>query len=618
MDPIAMNVKGVTDLVRSGLNKSQGKGDGTQEGVQGDLISSLELKMSDPDLLDLASKAESKYAAYESKVKPRQQQNKIFYLGRQAEGSPDATDSPMSANLLFEAEETFLPAALAKNPEPVVWSDDSEEGEAQAKDVKTMLQYHSDILVLRRKLTRGTRQWGVNFLGVWKHGWDEKVGDIKLETRDARRFVFDPDGQIDEYGDYRGGLLGERIPTTAQDLADLFPASAAYIAVMCDGQMGTPVQYTDWWSDEFTFTTFKNRVLDKSKNVFYNYEKSTTELDEDGVPSETVTPARNHFARPKMPYTFLSVFSTGEHPHDDTGLIEQNIPQQRKLTKRTEQVTLNLDRSNNSLGLSGANFNEETAKQAATAMRKGNPILIPAGGPVKDAIARFPAEGFPESAFRDIENTKNDLRSIFGVQGISAQHQDEDTTARGMILNQQYDTTRIGGGIGDALEQVADNIFNWWVQLYYVFYNDKHYASILGQMRAVEYVKFSNADLNRRLVVSVAPNSMKPKDEVTEMNQALALWDKGAMDPKTLFTILDFPDPQKTAEQVTLWKVDPQTYMRLNFPEIFQEVQASQQAAMTQAGGVAPEQANGEPAPAISAEPASAALANVPLNAPAQ
>ncbi len=232
---------------------------------------------------------------------------------------------------------------------------------------------------------------------------------------------------------------------------------------------------------------------------------------------------------------------------------------------------------------------------------------------MSDAIARFPAEGFPPAAFNDVENTKTDLRSIFGVQGISAQPQNEDTTARGMILNQQYDTTRIGGGIGDALEQVADNIFNWWVQLYYVFYDEKHYAAVLGQMRAVEYVKFSNADLNRRLVVSVAPNSMKPKDEVTEMNQALALWDKQAMDPKTLFTILDFPDPQKTAEQVTLWIVDKSTYMRMNFPEIFQEVQASQQAALAAGGGVPPEQANGEPAPGLEAPPASAALANAPL-----
>ncbi len=365
MDPVSMNVKGVHDLVRSGTNKTRAGGKEDEEGVIGDQESALDLKKTDAELLDIAAKADSKYAPYESKVKPRQEQNKIFWLGKQSEGSPDASDSPMAANLLFEAEETFLPAALAKNPEPVVWSDDSEEGEKQAKDVKTMLQYHSDVLVLRRKLTRGTRQWGVNFLGAWRHGWDDKVQDIKLETIDAKKFVFDPDGYIDEYGDYRGGPLGLRNKVTAERLTEMFPKHAAYITVMVDGAMGTVCQYTEWWTDDFTFVTFKNKILDKAKNPFFNYQKTTQELGQDGAPEETVTEGKNHFAHAKMPFTFLSVFSMGEHPHDDTGLIEQNIPQQRRLTKRTDQISINLDRSNNSIGLSGRNFNEETARQSS-------------------------------------------------------------------------------------------------------------------------------------------------------------------------------------------------------------------------------------------------------------
>lgn len=621
LDPVSMNVKGVTDLVRSGLNKTSGAPDGSQEGIIGEQVDELELKLNDADLLALANTTEAKYAPYEGKVKPRQEQNKIFYLGRQSQGDASVASEPMAANLLFEAEETFLPAALSKNPEPVVWSDDSTEGEQQAKDVKTMLQYHADVLVLRRKLNRMTRQWGVNFLGVLKHGLDADTGDIKLETRDAKVFVFDPDATIDEYGDYRGGLLGERCRSTAGKLAEMFPKHAAFITVMCDGAMGTPVQYTEWWSDRYTFVTFKNRVLDKAKNPHFNYQKSVKEIDEDGAVVDRLEEPSNHFAKPKMPYTFLSVFSFGEHPHDDTGLIEQNIPQQRQISKRTTQIDTNLDRSNNSIGLSGQNFNEETGKQAATALREGRPIIIPTGGPVKDAIARFDAQGFPAAVFSQLENTKNDLRSIFGVQGISAQQPDEDQTARGMILNQQYDTTRIGGGIGDALEQVADNVFNWWAQLYKVHYDVDHYAMILGQMRATQYVTFSARDLTRRMVISVAPNSMKPKDEVTEMNLAQALYDKGVLDPKTLLTILDFPDPQKTAEQAVLWKLDPMLYAQLNFPEMFKLIQQKQMdaaaALLANPGdGVPPEDTTEPPPPeGISAPPANSGLDQVPIPA---
>ena len=134
----------------------------------------------------------------------------------------------------------------------------------------------------------------------------------------------------------------------------------------------------------------------------------------------------------------------------------------------------------------------------------------------------------------------------------------------------------------------------------------------------MEYVTFSGKDINRRLVVSVAPNSMKPKDEVTEMNQALALWEQKAMDPKTLLTILDFPDPQKTAEQVVLWTLDPMLYAQVNFPEVFAKMQAKAAAAVVPpGGGVPPEDANGNPPPpeGLSETPANASLSTVPLPA---
>lgn len=617
-DPVAQNVAGVAQLVKSGLNKipyAAEKG----EGIEGDKHDVLSLDLSDDQLLALASRTEADYAGYEGKIRVRQSKNRAYYLGRQAEGMPQVIDSPAESNLIFEAEETFLAAALSKNPEPVVWSDNSSEGTKQSQMVKTMLQHHAKTLVLRRKLARMTRSWSMDLLGVLKHGWNSDINDISTETRDAKNFIFNKDGYIDEYGDYRGGLLGERVKVSAQELADMFPEHSAYITIMVDGQMGTKVTYTEWWSDEYCFYTFKGKVLDKNKNPNFNYGTTKEVEDPDGVVEVEEAEGRNHFARPKRPYTFLSVFSTGEHPHDDTGLIEQNIRNQDRISARDTQIDINLQRSNNSIGLSGQNFNEETAKQAAQAMMRGNPVLIPTGGPISEAVARFPAPNLPDAIFRAQDDAKNDLRSIFGTQGITAQQPNEDQTARGMILNQQYDTTRIGGGIGDAIEQVAENVFNWWLQLYYVFYDEAHYASVLGQMKAVEYVEMTNQSLTRRFVVSVAPNSMKPKDEVTEMNQAMALFDKGILDPKTLFTMIDFPDPQKAAEQAVLWKLDPAAYMALNFPELAAKMQAMQQAqvaaagaALAAGGGAAPEQVT-EPAPGIEAEPASHALSNVPI-----
>lgn len=635
LDPVAQNIEGVRQLVGSRMNKGSGTLTVEPEGVSDDHVDEFTLELDDEELLILSKQWESKYGAYEAQIKLRQEAQKTYYLGRQKEGGPSALadGQPISANLLFEAEETFLPAALSKNPEPVVWTDNTTEGSRLASDVKTMLQYHADVLVLRRKLTLVTRHWSIYFLGVMKHGWDPKVGDIKSDVIDPRKLILDPDASIDCYGDYDGDYLGERKNCTAEKLIELFPKHKEYITVLVDGKLGTEVTWTEWWNNDYTFSTFKGVVLDKTKNPHFNYSKEVEGIDEEGQPIMDVQEGVNHFAYPKMPYTFLSVFSLGEQPHDITGLIEQNIPNQRRITRRTEQIDYNLSRANNSDVFSEDNFNQETAKQAATAMANGRPILVPSGKSINEAIARLQAPTIGSDFFTELQNSKTDLRSIFGTEGISSQPANEDTTARGMILNQSFDTTRIGGGIGDALEQFADNVFNWWVQLYAVYYDEEHFAAVMGQMKAVEYVTLKGQDLNRRIVVSVAPDSMKPKDEITQANQALALWDKGAIDPKTLLTVLDFPDPQQTAEQAVLWTIDPQAYMRLNFPELTSRLdmlmQQQAQAAMaagvvpgaeqgadpTQPGnGIAPEEQS-EPAAPISMAPADASLSQVPLPA---
>lgn len=608
-DAISLNVAGVDQLVSSRLNKSNNGALSDTEGVAGDIIDALELPMADEELLALADKWEVNYSPYESKIRSRQEINKTYYLGRQQSGSPlDITDAPIAGNQLFPALETFLPAALAKNPEPVVWADNTPEGNDLASDVKTMLQYHADVLVLRAKLALMVRKWSVDFLGVLKHGWDNEIGDIKLDVRNVRNFIFDPAGYVDVYGDMKG-YIGERITLQAKDLIQRFPKHEEYISMVVQDKLGTEVTYTEWWEDDYYFCTFKRIILDKGKNYFFNYPKTT--IGPDGQPIEE--PGQNHFAKPKKPYTFFSVFSFADQPHDNTGLIEQNIPNQNRYSRRLTQIDTNLQNGNNGLALSADNFNQQTGKQAASARRRGSPILVPSGRPVAEAIVTLPSPSIPDAFFKASDQDALNIRGSFGTEGITSQEPDADQTARGMILQQQFDNSRIGGGIGDKLAQVADNVFNWWVQLYYLFYDEPHFAAIMGQMKSTEYVILRSQNLNRKLVVSVGADSMKPKDELTTMNQAIQLWEAKAIDIKSLLVTLNFPNPEETAGMAMLQQLNPQLYMQLAFPQLGQEVQqATQPQQMGEQGAQAPPE-QGTPPPSLSSEPASSQLSNVPL-----
>lgn len=631
MDPFQLNVAGVADLINSKVNKTSGS-DYSPEGVESEKYDVLDLSLDDAELLKLRDDWEKRYAPYESRMEPLFKRNIESYLGKKKDGQWLVSDGPIAANLQFEAEETFLAAALSKNPEPYVYADNTPEGNAVSSSVKTMLQFHADQLVLRRKLTLMVRQWSIYHLGVLKYGWNKKINDISVENRKIQDFVFDPNGYVDAYGDFTS-YLGERITVTAEKLIELFPKHKAYIELLVEDKLGTECVYTEWWTDDMCFTTFKDRVLEKHKNEYFKYPEPSFEPNGQPVVNPLngdviMSQPRNHFASPKKPYTFLSVYSLQEQPHDITGLIEQNIPNQNQIARQTEQIDYNISASNNGYAYSEDNFNQETGKQASTARKKGNPILVPSGGPIEKAILPLPAQQLPHDFFTSLENHKNDLRSSWGIQGIAAQAPNEDQTARGRILNQAQDTSRIGGGIGDAIEQVAENAFNWFTQLYYVFYDEKHFAAIMGNAKAVEYVTLSAQDLDRQIIVGVSPDSMKPKDEITNINLAQALFDKGAIGPKTLLKMVDFPDPDESAADGVMYRIDPMGYFQLNFPEYAARLQQQQQQnqmmsmqAEAQGAGMktaavaenTPPEDVTEPEQNIARDPASAALSQVPL-----
>jgi len=581
-DPFSLNILGVQNLIETDTNKVS-NGLNADEGVTSDFIDLLTLDMKDEELLELKRGYENKSAPYTGKIEPRQQNNKAYLYGMQGNSPKGKT---MPSNLLFQSTATFVPQALAKNPEPVVWSDDTDEGKEASKDVKTMLQYHADILCMRKKLGVMVWDWSVYFIAVWKYGWDSKINDVTIQVRRPKNFVFDPDGYVDEYGDFKGSYIGERIQSTAEELIELYPKSEKYITEKVNQKLGTLVTRTEWWNDEYCFTTYEDEVLDKHKNEFFNYEE--------GKP--------NHFAIPKMPYTFLSVFSLQEQPHDFTNLIEQNIANQDRINTRDAQITKNLAHGNNSILLDDKFWTSETAHQAANAIEVGDPIL---GG--KDSVTRLPASPLPSGILEAQEVDKQTLLGVYGTQGLTAQQPTENTTARGQILNQSIDSTRIGGGVGDSLEQVADNAFNWLLQLYYVFYDEKHYASIMGSGRAVSYVGITMADEQRRFVVSVATNSMKPVDEISKNNMALERWTAKAIDPITFMKEINSSDPMEDAKKLVIWSVNPQMYLQMYFPE----------SAPGMVAPGAPSESPGQPGdnPEISAPPAQSSLSSVPIGA---
>lgn len=558
-----------------GLSSKTNKADGENESAQGagELLPELKLNMSDEDLLKFVKECEDNWNG--SKVKTEWErmckENEDYWLNKQFNGSFDPENRPLTDNLIFESFETFLPQATRRNPEPVIAPAKRQPtpGETEyAKNMQELAANWADEIKLRLKIKRMARHWGLYLIGVIEMGWNLSTDKPSATVLRPKRLVFDPDGFIDEDG-YHGRFVGVDQTDSASVLIKKFPKAKADITKEVNGKMSTNVKYRKWMTPEYTCFIMKKVVLDKYKNPYWNYDQEEPQqplVDEFGI--ETPQPpklveGKNHLPEPAIPLVFLTVFNLGKQPVDETNLIQQNLPQQDLINKRLRQIDKNADKMNGGQVISGeqTGLNKEEAAVATEAINNGGTVYIPQGN-AQTAIGKVQAQALPADVFNQLTDTRTRLLQIFGTQGLSSQGMGQEKTVRGKIVTKSLDTDRIGGGVTEYLEQVADDVYNWFIQLLFVFRPD---------------MIADKVDLS----VSVKEGSMLPKDDVSKAQQAIDLAVAGKLSLLDLYKRLDDPNPEQTAANVWLEVNAPQILYK-DDPRIQEAIMGIQQQQMQQ------------------------------------
>lgn len=534
------------------------------------------------------------YARWEKESK----ENENYWLGKHFSRPAVDTRRAMVDNAIFEALETYLPQVTRRNPDPMITlknKSDRENPELQAwsKELQDKLGDIADEVVLRLKLKKQARHWAIYLLGMIKVGWNLDTNMPSIKVIRANKLILDPNSTVDEDG-YTGEFIGEHRKMVASKLITILETAGEagaieHIKKLVKEDLGTEIGFIEWWTDQATYWTLEDQVLLKKKNLHWNWD-STEKTQVPGEPltdettgepmmhpvtgeqmmspsteSETKVQGYNHFKVPGKPYIPLSVFNLGKHPVDDTSLIGQNLSNQDIINKRNKQIDKNADSMNGAIAVSleRAGLTKEQAGGLTKAVQNGGTIAIPTGA-VNEAIARIAAPGLPADIFNNLMDLRNRVKDLFGTRGSSASGLESDTTVRGKIMNRTLDSDRIGGGFSEYLEQSADQVFNWCVQLLYV-YDDK-YAD--GQPKP-------------EIGVSVKEGSLLPKDSTTIANQAIELANGGKMSTVDMYKRLDYPNPEELAANVWLEANAPDVLFA-NDPRI-QQVMQQKQAAQANA-----------------------------------
>lgn len=560
-----------------GLFSNINKANGVTENQNPLPLEEYESSYSELEIIALINQWKRLYSPYYNEIEPSQKLSFEYWIGKQRVDEAQAIQGSTGLvdNKIFQAIETFIPIATRANPDPLVQTDDSELGQQIAHALKQALVHEADRQKLRKIMKRFIRDWTIYRLGILKISYNIDLEQIETVVVNPKRMLFDPSGHWNESGRFTGEWVGEKKQLTAGRLIEMFPRKADKIKDKAKNKMGTKLEFIEWWyRGRDIFFTMDDTVLGKYKNPHWNWDVPEqpaipAEQSEDGLdhPHIPAIPGQNHWDEPYNPYVGLSIFSTGLQPHDETGLVLQNVGIQDMINRRYRQIDENVRGMNNGM-IVNEKFTAEQASQAAAALKRGVAIRYP-GLNVQEAAMRFPPGNLPEVVFKTLEDGRNELENIFGTAGSTPQGVESQQTVRGKILINQLDASRIGGGITEYLEQCIDTLYNNWVQLMFVHFTDEHYIVDSGAVGGSQLISIKNTDLAsvKALSITVKEGSLIPKDPMTQRNEAIDLWSAGAIDPISFYKKLDFPDPTNAATQLITWQMvqkgqlPPQAYI---------------------------------------------------------
>lgn len=546
------------------FNKTKGRSDGDKKEGLIESLGELTLEKDDGGLIILSKSWEKLYDGSLTKQRIHNEGdiNQRYWVGRQF---PDTEyengKRPLTDNIIFEGVETMIPQATQQNPEPIVLTDSTPEMAPVKEKVHMALEYLAEYNRLKTKLKKGVRHWTLRFVGAWQIGYSGEENEIIVKAVNPKDLILDPNGWIED-GVYYGEFLGLKLNDTAQNLITRFPAHTEGITKMCEGNLGSLMGYIQWWTDEIVFYRLKDIVLTKSKNPHFNYDKEVPTVDATGQPTVQTVPGNNHFPRPKMPFVFLTVFDLGDEPADKTGLISQGLVTQDNINKRLKQIDRNTDNINGGVVVNGLMFNKEQSAQVADARRNGRTIVTP--GKPQDAIYFPDNKALPDALYESLNDQRQRFLARFGTSGSTPSGTEQEQTVRGKIIIGQQDSSRTGGGVSEYLEVAAARIFDQFLQFIYVYWDQPHWMSVIGPDNAVQVDTLTASEIpaGKKIFVTVQNGSMVPQDELSIYNEAMALWEGGALDPLSLFERLKDSNPQDRAMKLMIYKTNPVLYMQ--------------------------------------------------------
>jgi len=498
---------------------------------------------------------------YHDALLTHQNKSVQYYEGNQTDRDQvPAYNSNSVYNRIFEAIETIIPIVTGGAHQFVAMpAEESDVSMARSQRVQKVLNKKYDDLEIRRKLENVSRDMMLKRFGVLEYGWDIETNDIGCWVRDPRTILI-PKYRVDPHelpyviklAEFNEEEVRNFFPEA--DIEKLTKGVKIEIGIGSNEVDSSIYQVMVVYTSEYWVWSQGDYVLKRMKNPFYDWdgiEVEELDTEQNGkIVSRKEIIFSNFLSRPEMPFIFFTPFTTGDAPVAQTSLAEIGIPIQDDINVSKRQILDNLRRMGNGQVYIDSDALPQEVAEAITS----EPGLILQGANLasENRIRREPAISIPASHFSNLMDSIQAFDNVFGTHGALRGNSGADTLG-GQILDRNQNLSRVEQ-LTRELNRGVERLVRGFTQMMKMYYTEEQAYKILGRDGAVEFIKFINDDIEEGIVIHTKSGTPPVLDPLGRYNQAIQLWQLGALDPETLFERLEFADPQMTAQKLAGWK----------------------------------------------------------------
>lgn len=532
-------------------------------------------KLIEVELLEKINKAIQHCQAYKEELWNVSEKGRQYYQGNQVkdwdlyEGETKQVD-----NRIFTSIETLIPLTVKNLSEPIFTLTPINKRTTQLKE-KLRNYLYNDLYLgewdMKTTHAQAVRTYFTDRYAAYKifYNFEKECLDVTLVPR-GRLYV--PREARNEDG---LPYLVELVRETVGDLLTKFPDKKdELIELIGKGKpidINSPIDYFEYWENEIIAWKYKNIVLGWDKNPTFNWDN----------------PLNNHFKTPKIPYVFLRQVNFGDSIIDPTSMVEQVLGLQDGINKRKRQIENNADLGNGMLISSGDFTTKESFDKIDYSPK--SKLWLSKGIP-SQAVHIETGRAFDQGIFQDMKESQNEIDNILGTHPATRGGATPNTRTLGaQMMLKTADSGRLET-LMRAISTVDKALYDWAIQLMYVFYTEKHPIMSLNQsgdlrkMSELQRKNFISAEEFKNTVIRIRTEINVGKDSSEAKVEAINLFKLGCLSNKDLLKILGYPNAETLAQNAMMEKVKPdQVYPLMNAEEPF-DVEAINHTELMLAG----------------------------------